>query len=252
MSDIMRVELISHTMEPELICAIAARACTSETIPEGGAHTMDKDMEASLEKALRAALSSNHESIAEHAIFCFAISGVSRVLETQLVRHRIGVSYSIQSGRYNARDPTNLVIPILSLMTPELDQQIENFMIELTRLDDMMKSMGIEAEDRRYFYPQGLKTNIVCTVNARELRHMAGERMCSRAQQELRELVTEMVRQAREVAPTLFEDAGPKCKKLRYCPETRGSCGRFPSLYVLGEEYRIGETKKRPCKEESE
>jgi hypothetical protein len=30
-----------------------------------------------------------------------------------------------------------------------------------------------------------------------------------------------------EVAPTLFGDAGARCKQMGYCPEKRG-CGRMP------------------------
>ena len=40
-----------------------------------------------------------HESPTEHAVFTFAIEGVSRSLLAQITRHRIA-SYSVQSQRY--------------------------------------------------------------------------------------------------------------------------------------------------------
>ena len=44
--------------------------------------------------------SKGHLSPFEHASFTFAIEGISRSLSHQLVRHRIGCSYSQASQRY--------------------------------------------------------------------------------------------------------------------------------------------------------
>lgn len=218
----MKVELVAFTPDPDNVCGLAARNCISYDMP-------DLDDAEQNKRSLKHALSSGHESVAENAIFTFSVEGISRVTEIQLVRHRIGASYAIQSGRYCTRDPTNYVMPesIIEDADDLLAQRIIDYNRALILLDDCMVERGISAEDRRYFYPQGLKTNIVVTVNARELLHMASERLCARAQTETREMVTEMVRLAKEVAPILFENAGPKCMRLGYCPERKG-CGRYP------------------------
>ena len=236
----MKVELIACTNVldkdglglggADHVCNLAAKNCVSEEMPQ--THYFDdtyffwEDEDC---KSLKAAMSSGHMSIAEHASFTFTVEGVSRVTEIQLVRHRIGASYAIQSGRYCSRDPTNYVMP--ESVSEDVDDLLAQSIIDYNRalrlLDDCMVERGISAEDRRYFYPQGLMTNIVVTVNARELLHMASERMCTRAQWEIREMVTEMIRLAKKVAPTLFEHAGPKCMSLGYCPERKG-CGRYP------------------------
>ena len=227
----MKVELVAYTEGADHVCNLAAKNCVSEEMPElfemdaeGYPYLIDSEC-----KSLKHALASGHMSIAEHAVLTYSVSGVSRVTEIQLVRHRIGASYAIQSGRYCARDPTNYVMP--ESVTEDVDDLLAQRVIDYNRalrlLDDCMVEMGISAEDRRYFYPQGLMTNIVVTVNARELLHMASERMCTRAQWEIREMVTEMIRLAKEVAPALFENAGPKCMRLGYCPERKG-CGRYP------------------------
>lgn len=222
----MKVELVAFTPDPDNVCGLAARNCISYDMP-------DLDDAEQNKRSLKHALSSGHESVAENATFTFSVEGISRVTEIQLVRHRIGASYAIQSGRYCARDPTNYVIPesIIEDADDLLAQRIIEYNRALILLDDCMVEMGISAEDRRYFYPQGLKTNIVVTVNAREILHMASERQCVRAQKEIREMVTEMVRLAKEVAPTLFENAGPKCRRLGYCPERKG-CGLYPPKEV--------------------
>ena len=211
----MEVKLIAYTPNPDKVCAIAAKNCVSQEIPE------DVEDLNSLIHAMRA----GHTSVAENASFTFSIEGVSRVLETQLIRHRIGASFAIQSGRYNTRDPTNYVVPF---DTEGLDDElIIEFNRALRNLDDHLKEKGIKAEERRYFYPQGLKTNIIMTMDGRELLHWLSLRLCTRAQKEHRELAEKMLAICKKVSPTIFENAGPSCVQLGYCPEGKKSCGRW-------------------------
>jgi len=79
--------------------------------------------------------------------------------------------------------------------------------------------MNIPKEDARFILPNAAKTNIIVTMNARELRHFFNLRCCMRAQWEIREVAIEMLRQVKKVAPALFENAGPSCVELGYCPE---------------------------------
>ena len=213
----MEVKLIAYTPNPDKVCAIAAKNCISQKIPE------DVEDLNSLVHAMRA----GHTSVAENASFTFSIEGVSRVLETQLVRHRIGASYAIQSGRYNARDPTNYVIPF------DIDDLYDEHFIlfdhALRDLDNYLKENGINAEERRYFYPQGLKTNIIMTMNGRELLHWLSLRLCTRAQKEHRELAEKILELVKNVAPTIFDGAGPSCVRDGFCREQK-SCGRAPKL----------------------
>ena len=67
-------------------------------------------------------------------------------------------------------------------------------------------------------------TNLILTMNARELRHFFSLRCCNRAQWEIRELADEMLRQCKKVAPVLFNEAGPGCL-TGPCPEGRKCCG---------------------------
>lgn len=223
----MKVELVAFTPDPDNVCGLAARNCISYDMP-------DLDDAEQNKRSLKHALSSGHESVAENAIFTFSVEGISRVTEIQLVRHRIGASYAIQSGRYCARDPTNYVMPesIIEDADDLLAQRIIDYNRALILLDDCMVEMGISAEDRRYFYPQGLMTNIVVTMNARELNTFFKYRVCNLAQWEIRELAKEMLCLCKEVAPILFENAGANCDVLGYCPEKR-SCGRCPRFTDL-------------------
>ena len=90
--------------------------------------------------------------------------------------------------------------------------------------------------------PEGTHTSLVMTMNARELRHFFALRCCERAQWEIRQLANEMLTICKRQAPLLFENAGPSCVALGYCPEKRG-CGKAPKLSDLKAAYEK-ETKK--------
>jgi thymidylate synthase (FAD) len=100
-------------------------------------------------------------------------------------------------------------------------------MEEIESIYTQMVKVGIPEEDARYILPNACKTNIVVTMNARELRHFFSLRCCERAQWEIKQLAEMMLALVKEVAPSLFDDAGARCKQLGYCPEKRG-CGRYP------------------------
>lgn len=103
----LNVKLISSTMNPELVIATAGKLCYS---PANIEELMEKQTPESIERFLNMLTSVGHESPLEHAVFNFAIEGVSRSLTHQLVRHRIA-SYSQQSQRYVKEIQFEYVIP---------------------------------------------------------------------------------------------------------------------------------------------
>lgn len=92
-------------------------------------------------------------------------------------------------------------------------------------------------EDARYVFPNACETKLVVTMNVRSLYHFFEERCCERAQWEIRELATEMLKQCKEVSPILFANCGPKCVKGK-CTEGNMSCGlsKEKRKLFLGEE----------------
>lgn len=228
----MKVELISYTPNPDAVCNMAASTCVSEDIPA-------LEMSTNKYHALKGALASGHESVAEHASFTFAISGVSRALTHQLVRHRIA-SFSQQSQRYVKMDGFEWVMPksidysdkmcrtklICDPDTPFIHDAYIELMDEIQSLYEQFVEAGIPEEDARYILPNACTTNVVVTMNARELRHFFRLRCCERAQWEIRELADKMLKLCKEVAPVIFDNAGPSCVQTGRCPEGKKSCGR--------------------------
>jgi thymidylate synthase (FAD) len=160
-----------------------------------------------------------HVSVIEHANFTFSLEEVSRALTHQLVRHRIA-SYTQQSQRYVTYDTLKeYVTPPSIADKPEAKKIFDETLENISKTYQKLLEMGIQKEDARYILPNAAKTNIIVTMNARELRHFFNLRCCARTQWELREVATEMLRQVKKVAPSLFENAGPNCVELGFCPE---------------------------------
>lgn len=202
----MRVELISYTPEASGTCCDAAAVCTDS---KNGYRSLQHSLE------------SGHESVLEHAVFTFKVSGLSRAALAQLTRHRLA-SFSVQSQRYVKLDNPELVIPE-SIRESAYAAEAESTMRYVMNLYERMIGDGIPAEDARYVAPQAVPTTLIMTMNARELRHFFSLRCCNRAQWEIRSLADEMLKLCKKTAPILFEDAGPGCVRGR-CPEKR-PCG---------------------------
>lgn len=160
-----------------------------------------------------------HCSVIEHASFTFSIEGTSRAMTHQLVRHRIA-SYTQQSQRYVTYDTLeNYVTPSSIANNKEAKKIYDSTLEKISEIYQNLLRMEIPKEDARFILPNAAKTNIMVTMNARELRHFFNIRCCARAQWEMREVAVEMLKQAKKATPALFENTGPNCVELGYCPE---------------------------------
>ena len=203
----MKVTLITSTANAEELCGQAAAVSTNSKNPES---------------ALRHSLESGHMSILEHAVFTFKIEGLSRVALAQLTRHRLA-SFVVQSQRYVKLNEPAMVIPE-SMANSEFYVEVKGIMAEASELYRRMVEAGIPCEDARYVLPQAVETDLVMTMNARELLHFFSLRTCNRAQWEIRKVADEMLKICRQVAPVIFEKAGPGCVR-GHCPEKK-PCGK--------------------------
>ena len=182
-------------------------------------------------KLIRHVLDSGHHSVLEHSQFTFFISGVSRALSHQLVRHRIGVSYSQQSQRYcTFGDGFNYVIPPSISKNEKLKKKFESYMSDINSMYlDLLNHEGVPAEDARMVLPNACCTNLTVSINLRALMHLCEERMCTCAQSEIRQMAISMAKLITDKIPELKEYLREKCYRLGYCNEnSKRSCGRKP------------------------
>ena len=216
----MEVKLTRVTYNP--IDAVEEAACNCyDSKPTGG-------------KIMKSCYKSGHHAVLEFADFTFHISGVSRALTHQLVRHRLA-SYAQRSQRYCGENEFNYVIPPSICKNEEAYKHYTNFMRECNELYEDLQKAGIPNEDARYVLPNACETTIEVKMNGRTLIHFFNERLCTRAQWEIRQIAMMMKKCVKEHNEQCAEFAKlfvPKCEAhlgTPFCTE-RSTCGRHPLL----------------------
>ncbi|MGM0601932.1 MAG: FAD-dependent thymidylate synthase [Bacillota bacterium] len=220
-----KAELIDYTKDPERNVATAARLCYSK---DGARELQAKMSEEEVNKLVRKVVEMGHHSTLEHTYFYFHIV-CSRVASHQLVRQRIGTSYSQRSQRYVVEDEFDYITPPSISKNKKTSEKYRDWMKQGKELYKEMLENDIPAEDARFVLPT-VKTNLMVSYNARSLHHFFRLRCCTRAQWEIRSIANQMLKQVKEVAPILFEQAGPPCVTDGICPEGELSCGRLERM----------------------
>lgn len=228
----LKVVLLRHTPEPEEAVALAAKLCySSANIGDLQEKIEARDQKGFVEKLVKI----GHMSPIEHVSFTFGIEGISRACSHQLVRHRVA-SYSQQSQRYvkaGGENGFNFVIPPSVIEAGKREWFIEKMDQLQQWYDELVEDLGDlgekSNEDARFLLPNAAETKIIVTMNARELLHFFRQRCCNRAQWEIRRMAEEMLRLAKEVAPTIFSKAGPGCVSGP-CTEGDMTCGKIKEV----------------------
>jgi thymidylate synthase (FAD) len=169
-------------------------------------------------------LSSKHGSVLEHAVWNVLITGVSRALTHELVRHRAGFGYSQLSQRYVDESEARYVVPPLYQENPELrakwQQSIEYLRKAYIELADATtayvqeKHPEMPPRDRRKWarqaarsiLPNACETKIFVTGNARAWRHFLELRGSIHADTEIRLLAVEICKVLKQESPNIFGD----------------------------------------------
>lgn len=189
----MKVTLIQATPKP------------IETIAQIASICYDSDPKDPM-KLVKHLYNNGHHSVFEHIYFTFKIEGISRACSHQLVRHR-HCSFTQRSQRYCSEDGFEFITP------PTVGQSA--FEKDMNCIRDWYRDYqgcGCHNEDARYILPNACATSLYLSCNLRELIHICNERLCSKAQWEIRAMVKEMVAL---VHTSLHFMLVPKCKSGR-------------------------------------
>lgn len=215
----MKVELIQFTPDPVKAIEEAASTCY--------------DSEPTAGKIMNHCYKSGHHSVLEFADFTFRISGVSRALTHQLVRHRLA-SYAQRSQRYCKETGFEFVTPPSIEADEGAKTMFEATMAAIAQAYENLLKLGIPGEDARMVLPNACCSEICVKMNLRTLIHFCNERLCSCAQWEIRRMANKMVKEVVKQAPDLKEFLVPKCeahKPFSFCTESKKrSCGRHPNI----------------------
>ncbi|HET7102118.1 MAG TPA: FAD-dependent thymidylate synthase [Terriglobia bacterium] len=169
-------------------------------------------------------LTSKHGSVLEHAVWSLLITGVSRSLTHELVRHRAGFGYSQLSQRYVDEGDARYVVPPLYLENDALREKwqetidlVRKAYVELAEATSQYvqeKQPDMPARDRRKWarqaarsvLPNATETKIFVTGNGRAWRHFLELRGSIHADTEIRLLAVEVCRVLKNESPNIFHD----------------------------------------------
>lgn len=163
----------------------------------------------------------DHGSVLEHASATFYVTGVSRSLTHELIRHR-HMSFSELSQRFVNMDDAKIVIP------PAVDEHdrkqgneglwgakavgeaMTTAAASYANLADMLQAEGFTRkqvrEAARAVLPSATETKIVVTGNMRAWRYVIAKRIAPEADAEMQLFAREVLRQLKEIAPHTFQD----------------------------------------------
>jgi thymidylate synthase (FAD) len=162
-----------------------------------------------------------HGSVLEHAVWNFLITGVSRSLTHELIRHRAGWGFSQLSQRYVDESVAEYVEPDCIAEDPELHalwleavghahaayvKLVEGLARKFESEPDKTLRRKLARQAARSVLPNATETKIFVTGNARALRHFIEMRASRHAETEIRKLGIAMLRILQREAPNLFGD----------------------------------------------
>jgi thymidylate synthase (FAD) len=169
-------------------------------------------------------INQGHGSVLEHAVWDLLITGVSRSLTHELVRHRAGTGISQLSQRYVDESTADFVEPDVIASDPELhDTWLRAIESAHAAYNDLVTALAervqanhpdlprtqrrkMAREAARSVLPNATETKLLFSANARALRWIITLRGSEGAEPEIRRLAVKLARLMRQEAPNLFGD----------------------------------------------
>ena len=165
-----------------------------------------------------------HESVLEHAVWTVLITGISRSFSHQLVRHRVGFSFSQLSQQYHDQTDAKFILPeqlrnnstaseiwsaaivrskkAYTTLVTELENQLAKSEPTMTA-KEMRRALRSAS---RSVLPNATETKVLVTVNARALRHFLEVRGGIIGDPEMRRVAALLLELMQKEAPAIFDD----------------------------------------------
>ena len=198
----------------------------------------------------------------------FHISGIDRGTAEQCLRHEIGVDVPFEyQDNYRFSDymeqvidvdPTHIVKNMASFRYIDkggFDYEIPNVInrhrdvcaryeelmshinSERQAMKDILESRGVDSkvanEAANFVLPRATKTEFVIGFTPEALIRFFHKRLCTRAQENIRELAHKMKDEIKKINPRFAKEAVPQCMHLLWCPEGKRTCHMMPTKEEL-------------------
>ena len=218
-----RVKLMGLTDDPQLLSVAGALGCFEEK----SAAEIYKDIQAvvlsqgmaKIKPVLKNSFGRGHGSVGDQNHFIFSIEDLPRAATLQLCSPEYLAHLQQSLRRASASRGFYLPEAIkksgLSDETRRILSKSFLFYTSSTQEGDLPK------EDARFPLPLYKKTNIQTAGNARELSHLWTMSQDKEVPSVVKAVVDEMLNQAKETAPYLFEDFGFNYERLAWYPSAQ-------------------------------
>lgn len=201
---------------PDLVAEVAGRLCYDS-------YHLPNEATATNQGYLANMIKQRHFSVLEHASATFIVEGVSRSLLMEYRTHR-HLSFSARSTRYVDESEAGYVTPpklhpfVGALLDSQSDytirQELDALMEHSQELYEALYEFLIREgatrkearEAAREFLPGATETEFVVTGNHHAWREVIGKRIAPGAAMEIRELNQEILRELKNLAPSLYRD----------------------------------------------
>ena len=203
-----RLEIQEGSTDAETLTVYAGRSCYESWSRPNEKTREDKDYIA------RTLHGQAHWSVAEHATATFYITGVSRALTHELVRHR-HLSYSQLSQRFVDESEANIVIPPAARGSEKLTWEFENAATgarhSYRELVEALSDSGLTRkqarEAARAVLPNMVETRIVVTGNMRAWHEVIERRTAPDADAEFQQVAGLIRDELKKIAPAIFKES---------------------------------------------
>ena len=180
------------------MCEYAGRNCYA---------SQDKITDESYQTFIKNLIARGHETPLEFGDVVFDIT-TSRAVLAELTRHRLA-SFCVESQRYIQEAKTGDITFIRPTWHDGIGPECTEWEHQMQRVEKSYKELigfGMKPEQAREVLPNSTACRIIMKANFREWRHIFELRCSKRAYPQMRELMTEMLKQAHEAIPVIFDD----------------------------------------------
>ena len=253
----MTVEILNPETVRNLYRNHGVFACTCYDTPEKYAERVGKSC-----------ADDGHMSGSRCEYIKFRITGLDRGTAEQALRHEIGttVPYEFQdnysfadyselikdvspdqivknmaSFRYIDKNGFEWATPEAIRNCPEANKAYEWLMNTINGIRADIKQIlldngvapSVANEAANFVLPRATTTSFVIGFTPEALIHFCHKRLCTRAQEFIRELAHAMKREVTLYSPEFARELVPQCEHLLWCPEGKRCCGRAPTRQEL-------------------
>ena len=176
-------------------------------------------------------LLSGHGRVMEYVNVEMIIDGYSARVIREWYTHLGGAPTRLQaSTRYINYENFAYIVPPKIADNKEALEKYNEMMTKITDTCSYLENeCNIPREDAAMLLPLGMETKIVDKRNLRNLVDMSGQRMCTRAYWEYRQMFNDIAKALSDISEEwkyiVDNYFMPKCEKVGYCTEIK-SCGR--------------------------